>query len=68
MKSTKSILIISGLIAAAAIWRIINHQYQFAPNLELVTTVSVIAALTLGWRAALLTSVGTYGCIGCDYR
>lgn len=50
---------ISGLIAVATIWRLINHQYQFAPNLELVTLVSIIAALTFGWRAALLVSIGT---------
>ncbi len=59
MKNAKSLLMIIGLIAVAAIWRLINHQYQFAPNLELVTMVSIVAALTFGWRAALLTSVGT---------
>ena len=31
---------------------------MFAPNLELVTMVSIIAALTFGWRAALLVSIG----------
>ena len=59
MKNTKTILIVSGLIAAATIWRLANHQYQFAPNLELVTSVSIIAALAFGWRAALLVSIGT---------
>ena len=47
------------LVAIAISWRIINHQYQFAPNLELVTLVSVLAAITLGWRAALLVPITT---------
>lgn len=59
MKSFKSIITILGLIAVAVIWRIINHQYEFAPNLELVTLVSIIAALAYGWRVALLVSIGS---------
>lgn len=47
------------LIAIAVGWRIINHSYAFAPNLELVTAVSVLAAVTMGWRAALIVPLAT---------
>lgn len=41
------------LIAVAVGWRILNHEYNFAPNLELVTTAAVLAAIILGTRAAI---------------
>lgn len=47
------------LIVAAVSWRIINHSYAFAPNLELVTAVSVLAAVTMGWRATLIVPLAT---------
>lgn len=49
----KNILFAMSLVLLAVTWRIINHNYNFAPNLELVTTVSVIAAVIIGFRAAL---------------
>lgn len=59
MKNIKSTLLIVGLIALAVGWRIINHKYQLAPNLELVTLVSVVAALSYGWRMALIVPLAT---------
>ena len=53
----KNILLIICLITVAVAWRIINHNYQIAPNLELVTVVSVLAAVTLSWRAALIVPI-----------
>lgn len=53
-KKLKNTLLITCLVALAIGWRIINHNYQFAPNLEIVTVTSVIAAVIMGWRAALI--------------
>ncbi len=55
----RNILIIAGLVALATSWRIINHAYMLAPNLEIVTAVSVIAAITIGWRGAVIVPVVT---------
>lgn len=55
----KNILICILLIALAVGFRVINHNYNFAPNLELVTTVSILAALIIGWRAALVVPLTT---------
>ncbi len=55
----KNIALIVGLITLAVSWRIINNSFQIAPNLELVTAVSVLAALMLGWRAALFVPIAT---------
>ena len=51
--SIKKILLVVALIAIAVSWRIINHNYMIAPNFELVTVVTVIAAITLGYKAAI---------------
>lgn len=51
--SLKNIAVIVSLIALAVSWRLINHEYGFAYNLELVTTVSMLAALKYGWKAAV---------------
>lgn len=45
------------LIALAVGWRIINHNLQLAPNLELVTVASVLAAVIIGWKAALVVPI-----------
>lgn len=50
----KKIILVICLIFLAVGWRIVNHNYNFAPNLELVTTASVLAVIILGWRAALV--------------
>lgn len=55
--SPKNIALIAALIAAAIGWRLLNHEYGFAYNLELVTAVSVLAALRFGWKAGLVTSL-----------
>ncbi len=59
MKNLKPIIIVASLITIAVTWRLVNYRYQFAPNLELVTLVSVIAALVYGWRVSLLVALGT---------
>jgi len=51
--SIKKILLVVALIAIAVSWRIINHNYMIAPNFELVTVVTVIAAIILGYKAAI---------------
>lgn len=53
----KKIILPILLIALAVGWRIINHEYQFAPNLEIVTAVSIIAAVTIGLRAAIVVPI-----------
>lgn len=58
-KFVKQILIILGLVTLATGWRIINYHFQVVPNLELVTTVSVLAAVILGWRSALIVPLAT---------
>lgn len=53
------VLAVSLLVALAVSWRIINHEYTFAPNLELITTVSVLAAILFGARYGLLTALSS---------
>ncbi len=53
------IAIAAGLIGLAAGWRILNFNYHVAPNLEIVTTVSVLAAIILGWRGALIVPIAS---------
>ncbi|HZJ34472.1 MAG TPA: DUF6580 family putative transport protein [Candidatus Angelobacter sp.] len=58
-KFTKKIILIIILIVLAVGWRIVNHNYGIAPNLELITTVSVLAAVIIGWQAALIVPITT---------
>lgn len=58
-KTIKNIFITALLIAAAVAWRIINHNYSIAPNLEIVTAVSVLAALMIGFRGAIIVPLGS---------
>jgi len=58
-KLFSKVAIALSLIALAVAWRIVNFNYHIAPNLEIVTTVSVLAAVILGWRFALMVSLGT---------
>lgn len=51
---TKSLIAIAALVAVAIGWRLLNHQYGFAYNLELITAVSVLAVLRFGWKAGLI--------------
>lgn len=55
----KNILFTVLLIAIAISWRIINHEFMIAPNLELITTVSVIAAIAMGIGAAVIVPVSS---------
>jgi len=55
----KKVALIICLITLAVGWRIINHNFQFAPNLELVTVVSVLAAIIFGWRIAIIVPIVT---------
>jgi hypothetical protein len=47
-------LVASGLIIIAIIWRLVNWQYSIAPNLEIVTASTVVAAVFLGRRASVV--------------
>lgn len=58
-QTLKKIIIASILIVVAVTWRIINHSYGLAPNLELVTMVSVLAAVIIGLRAAIVVPLVT---------
>lgn len=58
-KILKNTALIILLIAVAVGWRIINHEYQIAPNLEIVTSVSVIAAIVIGFQAAIIVPIST---------
>lgn len=53
----KNAAIILALVVVAVGWRIINNAFMIAPNLELVTTVSVLAAIIIGWRGALIVPI-----------
>ena len=54
IKLFKNIALTAFLISVAVGWRIINHNYSIAPNLELITAVSVLAAIIIGWKAAII--------------
>ncbi len=45
------------LIALAVGWRVVNFNYGIAPNLEIITAVSVLAAIILGFRAAVIVPI-----------
>ena len=49
----KSILAIS-LVTVPIIWRILNHNNNFAPNLEFITVSAVLGSIMLGKRAAII--------------
>ncbi len=55
----KNILLCICLIGLATSWRLVNNSYHLIPNLEIVTTVSVLAAIILGFRAAFIVPVAT---------
>jgi uncharacterized membrane protein len=58
-KTIKYVALISILTALAVSWRLVNHNFALAPNLEIVTSVTVLAALVLGFRAALILPIAT---------
>lgn len=53
----KKISLTVALIVLAVSWRVINHRLQLAPNLELVTVASVLAAVIIGWKSALVVPI-----------
>jgi hypothetical protein len=55
----KKILIVITLVGVAATWRIINHNFMIAPNLEIVTAVSVLAALVFRDKTAVLVPIAS---------
>lgn len=58
-KPFKNSLLCLILISLAVGWRVINHNFGIAYNLELVTTVSVIAAIVIGWKAAVIVPMSS---------
>ncbi len=58
-KNIKQLIIILLLTAVAVGWRVINHQYTIAPNLELVTSMTVLAAVMIGFRAAIIVPISS---------
>jgi hypothetical protein len=54
MKWDKRWLIAVALIGAALVWRMVNWNASFAPGLELVTASTLVAAVFLPRRAALV--------------
>lgn len=59
VKILKNITFAVLLIALAVGWRVVNFNYHIAPNLEIVTAVSVLAAVALGFRAAVIVPITT---------
>lgn len=55
--TVKNISFIAILITLAVIWRVVNNKFGIVPNLEIVTVASVLAAITLGWRASLTVAL-----------
>ena len=53
-KLSPSWLVAGGLIATAILWRMINWNYSIAPNLEIVTASTLVAATFLNRRTALV--------------
>lgn len=59
IKTIKYASIIALLTVLAVSWRIVNFNYTIAPNLEIVTSVTILAAVMLGFRAALIVPIAT---------
>ena len=55
----KKIALLITLVAVAVSWRIVNHDFQIAPNLELITTASVLAAIVIGWQGAIIVPIAS---------
>ncbi len=52
MKISRQTLLALGLIISAVCWRLVNHAYGIAPNLEIVTASTLVAATFLSTRWA----------------
>ncbi len=61
MKNNKKLVIkiaiLITLISIAVIWRLVNHNLGLLPNLELITTITVLAAIIFGARAAIVAPI-----------
>lgn len=56
-KTLKSIIVISALASLAIIWRIINNRLMIAPNLEIITATSLLAAVILRSKIAIVVPI-----------
>lgn len=48
------VLIAAGLVSLAVAWRLVNHTWMVAPNIELVTAVALVASVFLHRYYALI--------------
>lgn len=55
----KKVAVLSLLIGLAIGFRLINYRYTLAPNLELVTSISVLAAVAFSWRFGLIAALAS---------
>lgn len=55
----KNIALTIALVSVAVIWRMINHNFMLAPNLELITTISVLVAISINFKFAIITALGS---------
>lgn len=56
-KSLKTTIVIGSLISLAVIWRIINNRLMIAPNLEIITAASALAAVILRSKIAIVVPI-----------
>jgi hypothetical protein len=57
-KARKQWLVVGALVVVAVVWRVVNWHYSLAPNLELVTASTLVAATFLTRRAAVVVPIG----------
>lgn len=57
--TTRKYIVIACLIIVAVVWRVINHSLVIAPNLELITAASALAAITFGLDAAIIVPISS---------
>jgi hypothetical protein len=57
-KARKQWLVVGALVVVAVVWRVVNWHYSLAPNLELVTASTLVAATFLTRRAAVVVPLG----------
>ena len=58
IKVNRTWLAAGALVATAAAWRVVNWHYGLAPNLEIVTASTLVAATFLGRRSAWMVPLG----------
>lgn len=55
----KNIALTIAVVSVAVIWRIVNNRFMIAPNLELVTSMAVLVAISVNYRFAIITALGS---------